>query len=86
MASRIVKDVSGREWTCVSTLTADGGAEPMGKDVELTCTTSSVTDPVKLFVGFFVLLATLPSVTNLVGNMFGQSVIDLQNVLKLSVA
>jgi flagellar biosynthetic protein FliR len=42
--------------------------------------------PVKLFVGFFVLLATLPSVTNLVGNMFGQSVIDLQNVLKLSVA
>ena len=52
MASRIVKDVSGREWTCVSTLTADGGAEPMGKDVELTCTTSSVTDPVKLFVGW----------------------------------
>ncbi len=42
--------------------------------------------PVKLFVGFFVLLATLPSVNNLAADMFRQSYIDLQTVLKLSAA
>ena len=53
MTSRTVTDVSGREWTCVPTLTvAAGGVEPMGKDVELTCTTPSVSDPVRLAVGW----------------------------------
>jgi len=53
MANRTVTDVGGREWTCVPTLTAAaGGEEPMGKDVVLTCTTPSVTDPVRLSVGW----------------------------------
>lgn len=42
--------------------------------------------PVKLFVGFVVLLFTLPSVSGLVGDMFRSSFVDLQNVLKVSTA
>ena len=42
--------------------------------------------PVKLFVGFLVVLFTLPSVNSLAGEMFRSSFIDLQNVLKLSAA
>ena len=53
MANRTVTDVNGREWTCVAALTAAAGdVEPMGKDVVLTCTTPSVTDPVVLSVGW----------------------------------
>jgi hypothetical protein len=53
MATRIVTDVDGREWTCVPVLTASGGnAEPMGKDVVLTCSTPSVSEPVHLTVGW----------------------------------
>ena len=53
MANRTVTDVNGREWTCVPALTAGaGGVEPMGKDVVLTCTTPSVSDPVLLSVGW----------------------------------
>ena len=53
MANRTVTDADGREWTCVPTLTAtDGGAERMGKDVVLTCSTPSVSDPVTLTVGW----------------------------------
>lgn len=53
MSSRIVTDVTGREWTCVPTLTAAPGAkEPIGKDVVLTCTTPSVSEPVRLIVGW----------------------------------
>jgi len=53
MANRTVTDVNGREWTCVPTLTAaPGSAEPMGKDVVLTCSTPSVSEPVQLTVGW----------------------------------
>jgi hypothetical protein len=53
MASRTVTDADGREWTCVPALTAAAGsAEPMGKDVVLTCTTPSVAEPVTLTVGW----------------------------------
>ena len=49
MANRTVTDTSGREWLCVSTPTA---AEQMGKDVVVTCSTASVSEPVKLTVGW----------------------------------
>lgn len=53
MAGRTVTDVNGREWTCVPTLTAAAGtAEPIGKDVILTCSTPSVSEPVRLTVGW----------------------------------
>ncbi len=53
MATRTVTDVDGREWTCVPTLTAEpGSSEPMGKDVVLTCSTPSVSEPVVLKVGW----------------------------------
>jgi len=42
--------------------------------------------PVKLFVGFFVLLVTLPAVQSLVNDMFRSTFIDLQNLMKLTVA
>lgn len=49
MASRTVTDVGGREWTCTPTV---GTTESMGKDVVLTCSTPSVSDPVLLTVGW----------------------------------
>ena len=53
MANRTVTDVNGREWTCVPALTAASGtAEPMGKDVVISCTTASVSEPVSLSVGW----------------------------------
>ena len=53
MAGRTVTDVDGREWTCVPTLTAaDGASEPIGQDIVLTCSTPSVSDPVRLTVGW----------------------------------
>jgi len=42
--------------------------------------------PVKLFVGFFVLLVTLPAVQNLASQMFTSTFVDLQNLMKLSAA
>jgi len=42
--------------------------------------------PVKLFVGFFVLLVTLPSASSLAGDMFRSTFVDLQNLFKLSAA
>ena len=42
--------------------------------------------PVKLFVGFIVVLFTLPSVNSLAAEMFKSTFVDLQNVLKLSAA
>lgn len=53
MANRTVTDANGREWMCVHTPTGtDGGAERMGKDVVLTCSTPSVKEPVRLTVGW----------------------------------
>ena len=53
MASRSVTDVGGREWTCVPTTTVVAGSEdPMGKDVVLTCTTPSISEPIRLSVGW----------------------------------
>jgi hypothetical protein len=49
VASRTVTDTGGREWTCSPTA---GSNESMGKDVVLTCSTPSVTDPVMLTVGW----------------------------------
>jgi len=53
MSNRSVTDTSGREWTCVAALTGvDGAAQPMGKDVILSCSTPSVAEPVSLTVGW----------------------------------
>jgi hypothetical protein len=48
MTTRTVTDAGGREWTCV----ANASIEAMGKDVVLSCTTPSVTDPVLVTVGW----------------------------------
>ena len=42
--------------------------------------------PLKLFVGFFVIIFTLPAVNNLAAAMFRSSFVDVQNLLKLAVA
>jgi hypothetical protein len=53
MANRTITDVHGREWTCVPALTAaPGSPEPAGKDIALTCSTPSVSEPVHLTVGW----------------------------------
>ena len=53
MANRTVTDTNGREWMCTHTPTAtDGVAERMGRDVVLTCSTPSVSEPVSLTVGW----------------------------------
>jgi hypothetical protein len=53
MADRTVTDSAGRAWTCVATTKgAPGNAEPMGRDLKLTCATASVTDPVSITVGW----------------------------------
>jgi hypothetical protein len=48
MTTRTVTDSGGREWTCV----ANASTEAMGKDVVLSCTTPSVTEPVLVTVGW----------------------------------
>ena len=47
MSSREVTDEEGRMWKCQST-----GEGEMGKDVNLSCTTAGVTNPVSLRVGW----------------------------------
>ncbi|MGZ8379869.1 MAG: hypothetical protein ACXWZS_02070 [Gemmatirosa sp.] len=53
MAERIVKDSNGREWTCTSADAAEGRADgSQGQDVMLSCSTSSVPEPVSVKVGW----------------------------------
>ena len=56
MASRSVKDTSGRVWACrqddVSSMRGDIANEAQGKDVSILCTTATVTIPVRLTVGW----------------------------------
>ena len=52
MAERIIKDASGRTWTCTSAETADDGAMSQGRDVVLSCATPSVDEPVSVKVGW----------------------------------
>ena len=55
MASRSVKDTSGRVWACrqddISSMRGDI-ADRKGKDVSILCTTASVTIPVRITVGW----------------------------------
>ena len=47
MASRTVKDSSGRTWTCTSSPTdAAATADLLGRDVVLHCTSDAVAEPV----------------------------------------
>lgn len=55
MAKRTVTDESGRVWTCDSSSApakAGAAARPMGLDVRLSCTTTSVQAPVSVTVGW----------------------------------
>lgn len=52
MASRTVTDSDGRTWTCDTTAAAGGDEMTMGRDVVLSCSTPSVSAPVKLTVGW----------------------------------
>ena len=49
VANRTVTDTGGRELTCSPTTDT---AESMGRDVVLTCSTPSVSEPVLLTVGW----------------------------------
>ncbi|MDB4874549.1 MAG: hypothetical protein JWM41_995 [Gemmatimonadetes bacterium] len=51
MAERNVKDSAGRTWVCTPEVT-EASSEKMGRDIALSCTTSSVAEPVALTVGW----------------------------------
>ena len=51
MANRTVTDDAGRAWTCTSTAT-EGGGGPTGRDLSLSCVTTSVSAPLHLIVGW----------------------------------
>ena len=53
MADRTVTDSAGRTWTCSTEATgADGAATSQGRDVVLACATPSVSEPVRITVGW----------------------------------
>jgi hypothetical protein len=55
MAQRTVTDDWGRQWTCDSIAApakAGEATRPMGLDVRLSCTTTSVASPVSVTVGW----------------------------------
>ena len=53
MADRTVTDTAGRAWTCTSEPAgAEGAAGAQGRDVRLSCVTSSVAAPLHLTVGW----------------------------------
>lgn len=52
MAERIIKDASGRTWTCTAAETAGDGTMSQGRDVMLSCATPSVDEPVSVKVGW----------------------------------
>ncbi len=51
MVTRTVKDAEGRTWTC-TTNSAAGESAVKGKDIQLTCTTDSIAQPVLVTVGW----------------------------------
>ena len=52
MTERIIKDASGRTWTCTAAETAGDGAMSQGRDVVLSCASPSVDEPVSVTVGW----------------------------------
>ena len=53
MAGRTITDSAGRTWTCATEDTAgEGAASPQGRDVVLACVTPSVSEPVRITVGW----------------------------------
>ena len=53
MADRTVTDSAGRTWTCATEATdADGAMGAQGQDVVLSCATPSVSEPVRITVGW----------------------------------
>ena len=49
MADRTVTDAAGRTWTCTAAPSGDGA---QGQDVEITCVSTDVEEPVHLKVGW----------------------------------
>jgi hypothetical protein len=53
MADRTITDSAGRTWTCATeTAAADGASAAQGQDVVLACVTPSVSEPVRITVGW----------------------------------
>jgi hypothetical protein len=52
MANRTVTDTAGRTWICETTAPAVASDMAMGRDIVLSCATPSVSEPVKLTVGW----------------------------------
>ncbi len=53
MAERTVTDSAGRTWTCATVVTgAEETATSQGRDVVLACVTPSVSEPVRITVGW----------------------------------
>ena len=53
MSARTITDSAGRTWTCESdTAEGEGTAPSQGRDVVLACTTPSVSEPVRITVGW----------------------------------
>ena len=53
MTDRTVTDSAGRTWTCATEDAGDEGtAGPQGRDVVLACVTPSVSEPVRITVGW----------------------------------
>lgn len=53
MANRTVTDSAGRIWTCTAAVvSAEAAAAPQGRDVMLSCGTSSVQQAVNVAVGW----------------------------------
>ena len=53
MSNRTVTDAAGRTWTCTTeSTTAEGAEGAQGRDVALSCVTESVSEPVRLTVGW----------------------------------
>ena len=50
--TRNIKDAAGRTWSCTSAAAGDDASAPVGRDVAISCTTTSVADPVALTVGW----------------------------------
>jgi hypothetical protein len=52
MSGRTVTDSAGRTWTCATEATEADGVASQGRDVVLACVTPSVSEPVRITVGW----------------------------------
>jgi hypothetical protein len=53
MTTRSVKDTAGRNWTCsTESKAAEANQSAQGRDIILSCATESVSEPVRVTVGW----------------------------------